>query len=79
LIIAELKNQLVTCQGAVDPVEQGRLLNLITDMLSDFQSRWGESVTYFSDTIRAERNRQKGIPAFLLGHGFGTLHQKEAF
>ncbi len=63
----------------MDPVEQGRLLNLITDMLSDFQSRWGESVTYFSDTIRAERNRQKGIPAFLLGHGFGTLHQKEAF
>jgi hypothetical protein len=35
LIIAELKNQIVTCQGAGDPVEQGQLLNLITDMLSE--------------------------------------------
>jgi hypothetical protein len=33
-------------------------------MLSNFQSRLGESITNFSETIRAERNRQKGIPTF---------------
>jgi len=62
LVVAELNHQLQLCQAAVDPEEQERLFDLISKMHSDFTERWGSEVRYFSDTVRAERNRQAGIP-----------------
>ncbi len=50
--------------GAVDPVEQYDLCQLLSNMREDFISKWGEECHYRGATARGERNRQVGIPTY---------------
>ena len=63
-IVYELKRQLVLCQASVESDVQGKLFELISAMIDDFDSRWGESISYSSETIRSSRSRQIGIPTY---------------
>ena len=64
LVISEMKDQLGICAAAVNPVTQQDLHALLEKMQEDFHERWGDSLEYSSNIIRANRRRQKGIPTY---------------
>jgi hypothetical protein len=62
LIIWKLKNALHTNLGAINDVEQPQFYNVLSDMVDDFETRWGDELRYSGLTQRAERGRITGVP-----------------
>jgi Sec-independent protein translocase protein TatA len=64
LVINEVRSQLGLCEGAVDQDTQQDLYQLLCVMVDDFKDRWGESMHYSNEVVRASRRRQVGIPTY---------------
>jgi hypothetical protein len=64
LAIINLCTQLGICEGAVNEADQPTLYHLIQLMIADFNRRWGEVCTYNREVVRADHNRQIGIPTY---------------
>jgi len=62
LVIKKLQSALVGAYAAAE--HEPQLQRVIEDMLSDFNERWGEEISYSSDVERVSGNRQKGIPKY---------------
>ncbi len=54
LIIWKLKKTLHTNLGALNELEQPQFYNLLSDMVDDFEMRWGDELRYSVLTKRAE-------------------------
>ena len=63
-IIHQLRIELEGCLGAANPDTQTDLISLLEQMIDDFNSRWGEELSYSHQTRRGDRNRQMGIHAY---------------
>ena len=64
LVIKELGTKLLDTQGAIDREEQRDLFNLVSKVIADFHERWGETLSYHSETRQRRRNRQVGVPTY---------------
>jgi hypothetical protein len=64
LAINNLHTQLGICEGSVNEANQPTLHQLVQLMIEDFNSRWGASCRYNRHLVRADRNRQIGIPSY---------------
>lgn len=64
LAINNLRTQLGICEGAVNEADQPTLHQLVQLMIADFNRRWGEVCRYNRQVVRADRNRQIGIPTY---------------
>lgn len=64
MVIKELGTKLLDVQGAIEPEEQQDLFALVSEMIADFQERWGEMLSYHSETRQRKRNRQVGVPTY---------------
>jgi hypothetical protein len=62
LVIKKLQSALVGAYAAAE--HEPQLQRVIEDMLSNFNERWGEEISYSSDVERVSGNRQKGIPKY---------------
>jgi hypothetical protein len=64
LAITNLRTQLGICEGSVNEADQPTLHQLVQLMIEDFNRRWGANCRYNRHVVRADRNRQIGIPTY---------------
>ncbi len=64
LVINEVYSQHGLCEGAVDEHTQQDLYQLMCVMVDDFKNRWGESMHYSNEMVRASGRCQVGIPTY---------------
>jgi hypothetical protein len=50
--------------GAVDCHTEPELFRLISNMVEDFESHWGDPIVYSAGVVRVSMNRQQGIPKY---------------
>jgi hypothetical protein len=62
IIIKKLRDSLHTNQGAIDDAEQPQFYFMLSEMVDDFETRWGDETKYTGFTLRADRGRITGIP-----------------
>ena len=62
IIIKKLRDSLHTNQGAIDATEQPQFYFMLSEMVDDFETRWGDETKYTGFTRRAHRGRITGIP-----------------
>jgi hypothetical protein len=63
LIIKKLY-QAITAMLAAATDDEPELYQLLSEMVEDFEERWGDPICYSSNIVRASFNRQLGIPAY---------------
>ena len=64
LTIKQLHAKLLENLAAVDRHTEPELFHLISDMVEDFESRWGDPIVYSAGVVRVSMNRQQGIPKY---------------